>query len=386
MNKLPIIAFAPHPWEENQWMNRQHILSRLAERGWPVYYCTGALNWWEHDQQIWNEASVFPSSYMVDGVTIVKAGKLLPTRDGSPLLTNLSQKLLVSYIKKIANITNDNFIALLFHPKFEAYLSPMQPKYLHLHVYDLYWRQPGWTDMLQQSFIRLAQASQLITAPSDMVLDEVHDLSKAGGKLLLNGADVSAFIETQPEPADLAAIPHPRIANMGTLNSKMDLELLLQLAQSRPNHNWVFVGRLEEAELLRDSAETFNAFRSLPNVFLLGEKHRTEIPAYSQHVDVLTMCYKITKSSWAYAAFPLKMVEALASGKPVVSVPLKTIVQYFSDTIVMAEDAQQWRDALDAALLSGADDTAKQRIEAAKAHSWDERVDLLEVYYQQMFL
>ena len=38
-----ILAFAPNEWS-GPWMNRQQLLSRLAARGWPTYYSTGALS------------------------------------------------------------------------------------------------------------------------------------------------------------------------------------------------------------------------------------------------------------------------------------------------------------------------------------------------------
>jgi hypothetical protein len=49
MNKLPIVAFAPHPWKESEWMNRQQLLSRMGKRGWPVIYSQGAMDIWQRN-------------------------------------------------------------------------------------------------------------------------------------------------------------------------------------------------------------------------------------------------------------------------------------------------------------------------------------------------
>ncbi|MBF0342064.1 MAG: hypothetical protein HQL95_14040, partial [Magnetococcales bacterium] len=43
--KPSILAMAPHPWD-NHWLSRQQLLTRLAQRGWPVLYSHGPLNWW----------------------------------------------------------------------------------------------------------------------------------------------------------------------------------------------------------------------------------------------------------------------------------------------------------------------------------------------------
>jgi hypothetical protein len=39
-----IVGFAPHPWDDGPWMNRQNLLSGLAARGWRVVYSEGAAD------------------------------------------------------------------------------------------------------------------------------------------------------------------------------------------------------------------------------------------------------------------------------------------------------------------------------------------------------
>ena len=45
-NKGNIIAFDINPWQ-GPWMNRQQLLSRLAQRGWNIVYSKGQCTLWD---------------------------------------------------------------------------------------------------------------------------------------------------------------------------------------------------------------------------------------------------------------------------------------------------------------------------------------------------
>src|SRR5262249_33600805 len=57
-----------------------------------------------------------------------------------------------------------------------------------------------------------------------------------------NGADYRAFSTPAPEPSDLSAIPHPRVAYVGVLKEQLDLDLLIALVHRNPSWSFVFVG------------------------------------------------------------------------------------------------------------------------------------------------
>ena len=57
-----------------------------------------------------------------------------------------------------------------------------------------------------------------------------------------NGVDYAAYVRTWPEPADLAAIPHPRVGYVGVIKKQLDLELLYALAGRHRPWSFVLVG------------------------------------------------------------------------------------------------------------------------------------------------
>ena len=387
MKTLPIIAFAPHPWEENQWMNRQHILSRLAERGWPVFYCTGALDWWSRGTKGFQDSPLMTRFRQVDGVTLVDAGKLLPTWNKAPLLTRAAKINYCSKIKKVAGIVDDNFIFMPFNPAFYSYRQYLNPRYTHFHAYDLYWKMEAWNEERNHELIQLNQTATLVTSSSGVLAKEMTEITGVASQLLLNAADVDYFKNAQTGmPDELAAIPHPRVANIGAMNAKMDCRVLLAVATTLPTVSFVFVGRLEEQELLADpfNSDAYKQLKCLPNVYFIAEKSRKDIPSYMHAMDILTVCYRTDAASWAYAGFPLKLVEYLATGRPVVSSAIPAINEHFSNVVTVCQTTAQWVEAIKNGLLTQVPDTITARKNEADLHSWDARVDLLLKWYQQM--
>jgi hypothetical protein len=65
----------------------------------------------------------------------------------------------------------------------------------------------------------------------------------------------------------------------------------------------------------------------LPNVFYLGDKHYTDLPAYLASFDICTIPYNQTRQ---HSVDPIKFYEYIAMGKPVVTTNIGN-VGAFSD-------------------------------------------------------
>ena len=82
-----------------------------------------------------------------------------------------------------------------------------------------------------------------------------------------------------------------------------------------------------------------------------------------------------TLSDFNRASFPLKTLEYLAAGRPVVATRLPAIEWLGTELVRIEDDAERFADAVDAAIAEGlgADMVAARRAFAAE-HSWDARV------------
>jgi teichuronic acid biosynthesis glycosyltransferase TuaH len=163
-------------------------------------------------------------------------------------------------------------------------------------------------------------------------------------------------------PADLAAIPGPTITYTGYLTDiRLDLQLLLTIAQRRPDWQLVFIG--PENEVFERSA-----LHQLPNVHFLGSKLPQELAAYLRHSDVCINPQIINDIT--IGNYPLKIDEYLAMGKPVVATATSAM-DMFAQHVYLALGPDQWLAQLEAALRDHSPERAQERIAFAKSHTWE---------------
>jgi len=121
------------------------------------------------------------------------------------------------------------------------------------------------------------------------------------------------------DPADQAEIARPRLGFYGVIDERIDLQLLDQVAQLRPDWQLVMVGpvvKISEDDLPKR-----------PNIHYLGGKSYDELPAYLANWDVALMPFAINEATRFIS--PTKTPEYLAAGKPVVSTPIKDVKRHY---------------------------------------------------------
>lgn len=146
-------------------------------------------------------------------------------------------------------------------------------------------------------------------------------------QLLPNGVDLRRFRPRRDdadapagwdeEEAALVAAPlwqagGPQLGYAGAIDERVDLALLAQLADARPQWHFVLLGpvlKLDPATLPRR-----------PNLHWLGAVPYRLLPALMSHWQLALLPF--VRSATTCRARPLKVLEALAMGLPVVAAPL----------------------------------------------------------------
>jgi glycosyltransferase involved in cell wall biosynthesis len=184
--------------------------------------------------------------------------------------------------------------------------------------------------------------------------------------LIPNAADVKHFSRAREGKVDprVAAIPAPRLGFLGMVHYWIDIDLLTHVARTRPDWHIVLVG---------PTAIDTSSMRMLPNVHLLGRQPFEQLPEIVAGFDVCLNPYVL--DDVAIGCSPLKLYEYLATGKPVVSVPMPEALR-FAPPVYIGHGYDGFVEACAHAL----EETPPQRaareaaqIELARAHSWDER-------------
>ena len=123
------------------------------------------------------------------------------------------------------------------------------------------------------------------------------------------------------DPADQAALSHPRFGFYGVIDERMDLKLLGELADAHPTWSIVMVGpvvKVEAADLPRRA-----------NIHYLGAKTYDELPKYLAGWDVALAPFAINESTRFIS--PTKTPEYLAGGKPVVSTAIVDVKRHYGE-------------------------------------------------------
>ncbi|MCA9473005.1 MAG: glycosyltransferase [Nitrospirales bacterium] len=401
-NKGNIIAFDINPWQ-GPWMNRQQLLSRLAQRGWNIVYSKGQCTLWDRNDAPFKTLPFWPSHDSANGVTLDVPGKVLaswpviaPWRQLCDFLHAWKLKRLLLENNRQNGQHKQPLIGYIFHPSFYPYVQALKPDYLVFHVRDAYPEEPGWTSNDQMIFEKLADQSDLIIASGQAMASCLPSSHHERAVIIPNGADAETFINgtNASYPDDLAQIPHPRVCYAGRLTAKIDLPLLYELALTRPHYHFIIIGLIANYGLLASASSSngldvwlhaIQEIQKLPNVHYLGAKDPTELPAYITRTDVNIMIYATHSKNarWAKFCYPLKLHEYLATGLPVVSSPLAAI-DPFQDVVASANSKEEWLDAIDDAINNGGRGTKEQRQATARLNNWENRTTLLEETIQTL--
>lgn len=377
--KRPILAFAPNDWDGPK-MNRQHLLSRLAQRGWPVVYSTGAPHFWSRRTTEWKRLPLLGTFVNRDGVLVDRPSRLLLRRETSRTWDRLVIRTHLRRLLRGLRTSPGSVICYVFHPSFWPYVEALNPTRLVYHVYDAFHLTTEWSARMEEAQAQLVDRASLLIATSLPMAESFPGARSASVKELPNAVDFDLFAPPSepPFPPDLGHIARPRIVHAGSINEKVDLGLLRALALTRPDWNWVLLGHLSsKAHANGEFGRLWSSCVALPNVHYLGAKPHQDLPGYLQHADVNVMCYQTSGVGWWQRLYPLRLHELLAAGRPVVASRLETLVP-FSHVLALPTALKEWTQALEHAIVGGGVSSVPARRLVASQNTWAHRVTELE--------
>ncbi|MBW7846742.1 MAG: glycosyltransferase [Bacteroidales bacterium] len=228
-----------------------------------------------------------------------------------------------------------------------------------------YWKRQG---------IRIEAAlmkkSDIVVANSTYLADQARRFNPHS-YYVGQGCDVSMFDKSLIEslPDDIINIPKPIIGYIGVLfDLRLDIDILLHIAKSRPDWQVVLVG--PEDEVFKNSA-----LHQQKNVWFLGPKKMEELPQYLMAFDVAINPQKLNEVT--IGNYPRKIDEYLAMGKPTVATRTKAM-EVFDGYTYLAENKEQYVEMIGQALREDNEEKAKSREVFARSHTWENNV--AEIY------
>jgi glycosyltransferase involved in cell wall biosynthesis len=228
----------------------------------------------------------------------------------------------------------------------------------------------------------LARREQRIIDKSDLVIcvsEHLQFLMSAKHSRVFyvpHGVDFQLFrhaAEGEDVLGELAGIPKPIAGYFGTLTANNDIELLDYCARNLPDVSFVLAGQITGGD--------YSRLLERPNVYHLGKLPYHKIPFLCAGFDVCMLPWKVT--DWIRSCNPLKLLEYMASGRPIVSVQINEVVNKYSELISIAGDRKEYCEMLVYELQNDTAERSRRRIEKASEHDWEAVVLRLSALVRQ---
>ncbi len=307
----------------------QHLLNR-ATKNYRVWFI---------EEPIWGSELHMTSCQQTEGLTVLVPH--LPHGTNPDEAIRLQRQLIDEFIKRERI---DAFVAWYYTPMallFSDHLKPSLTVYDCMDELSAFWGAPP--QLLEMEKLLIQRSSILFTGGYSLY--EAKQNRHPHVFAFPSSIDFNHFAmarRPQPDPTDQRSLPNPRIGFSGVIDERFDYKLLKELAQNRPEWQFVMLGPIVKIDraLLPNS----------PNVHFLGMKAYKDLPTYFGNWDVAILPFALNDSTRFIS--PTKTPEYLAAGLPVVSTPIRDVVRTYgmSGFAQIADSAHAFEVAIEQAL------------------------------------
>ncbi|MBI3596520.1 MAG: glycosyltransferase [Nitrospirae bacterium] len=402
MQKHDIIFIANEPWENSVWRRRHHIAWNLAKKNRvlfiePPYSVMSPISDYVSWKQLLNLGRL---KYQGRFLYSYSPFRLIPRNIRLVRRLNyekINKRIVFNDIKEKVKTLKFNDCILWVN------YSDIQYDYYHLFKYKLVvtdWydhfiaplsKDAGdwatsetYLNSIRERCDRILNNADIVFAVSKELYSELSKIKKHT-YFIPHGVDYGLYENEKMLPSNLKSflenLMHPVIGFVGTIQAKIDFDLLLYLKRKHPEWVMLLVGREHiNNEIDRNK---FNELKSLKNVYHIKHVNRVLIPAILRYVDVCVIPFK--KNEFNFYSAPLKLWEYLSAGKPIVAVDQGNTLEC-SEFVKSVLDKDDFEDAIIKAIAERLD-TKKmiERKSVARENSWDRRVNkMLELIEKEL--
>jgi beta-glucosidase/6-phospho-beta-glucosidase/beta-galactosidase/glycosyltransferase involved in cell wall biosynthesis len=169
-------------------------------------------------------------------------------------------------------------------------------------------------------------------------------------------------------PPDIDFMNRPILGWFGVVDERVDYNMVGEMARMRPEWSFAMVGPVVKVDP--------NLLPHFPNLYWLGGRDYSVLPNYCRAFDVNMMCFAINAATQFIN--PTKALEYLATGKPVISTPVKDVVTQYSDTVEIVKTAEEFVYAAERAMQNPDKARIQRGIELARKSSWESTVQTMQ--------
>ena len=246
-------------------------------------------------------------------------------------------------------------------------------------------RSKDYKNIIKKKCNQMLKHSNIVFAVSRALYNELSK-EKEHVYFIPHGVDYNIYknIKDLPKKLDtfLRGLPHPIIGYMGSIQVKLDFNLLIYIKTNHPGWTMLFVGKEDFNNPI--DKEMFHKLKEMRSVYHINEVNRELIPGVMKYMDVCMI--PLNKNILPFdTSATLKLWEYLAAGKPVVAVNQGTPFES-EEYGIAAIGKKDFEEAIEYYLNNGSNpEQVAVRKKVAREGSWDNRVlDMLKIIEKEL--
>lgn len=187
--------------------------------------------------------------------------------------------------------------------------------------------------------------------------------------LVKNGVDFELFHDAY----HMTPSSKKTIGYVGSIDFRIDYDLLEHIIRKFPAYDFHFVGRITEVQ----QAMRLDKYH---NVQFFGAQQPKQIPPLMREFDLGIIPF--VKNEFTKNIYPLKINEYLAAGLPVVTTDFAPLDD-FESVVAIANDTDTFTTQVESALSINSEEKVEERINLAKQNDWSERAHQVEIILEK---
>jgi glycosyltransferase involved in cell wall biosynthesis len=386
-----IVLFSLQPWDEEIGSNFKDIALELSRTN-RVLYINRALDRissitkrnekkvrsrlksiWQGKGEL-NE--VHPNLWVHNPRTVVESINWLPPGGAYNFLSLLNSKRLAKEINKvIRRLHFKDFILINDNDFFRGvHLKELVNCGIYIfYVRDYLTYQPWFRKHGERMEQRMMEVADIVVANSAYLANYSRKFNPRSYDIG-QGCDVQSYLVESPSiPADMKDIPSPIIGYAGAISgTRLDEKVIEHIAAELPDCSVVMVGPVMDGF----DAEALKRFK---NVFFLGRKDPSAIPAYVYQFDICINPQQVNQLT--IGNYPRKADEYLAMGKPMVATRTDAM-EMFADYVFLCNSKEEYVSHIRKILENPElriGEIKQQRQSFALTHTWEYSVGKLGI-------
>lgn len=188
------------------------------------------------------------------------------------------------------------------------------------------------------------------------------------------GCDINHFLSPPASGLSermLIDLKRPIVGYIGALNAeRLDVQLIFDVASHLNEYSFVLIGK-------EDTVFKNSVLHTLNNVYFLGAKEFSDLPAYLYSFDVAINPQIVNDIT--VGNYPRKVDEYLAAGIPVVATRTLTM-EAFKDHVYLGEGSAEYVTLINRAISENSTVLQQMRKQFASNHTWENSVKQMLIH------